>query len=232
MQRCASSSAPAVIGIFSHSTSRAFGRAWQPVVHEKKQTNTVPDLEPDAALKEALEPVYDRRDRLVAYQFKETGQVLTKEITTSFFYCPDCLGRIEATPRGVHAPDKKVTATSPDVPREEDNTDVLEPVTSLTWFKSKQRWCTCEIDTREADGGIRLCNAPLWTDARTEATQQKYPQIPYAAWSRAMEELTAEPTTLKSSTGIPLDNVPIHTENCSWRAPGSIRSRPDRRDAA
>ena len=126
----------------------------------------MPDLEPDAALKEALEAVYDRRDRLVAYQFKETGQVLTKDITTSFFYCPDCLGRIEATPRGVHAPDKKVNTSSPDVPREEDDTDVLEPVTSLTWFKSKQRWCTCEIDTREVDGSIKLCNAPLWTDAQ------------------------------------------------------------------
>ena len=190
MQRCASSPAPAVIGIFSHSTSRAFGRAWQPVVHEKKQTKTVPDLEPDAALKEALEAVYDRRHRLVAYQFKETGQVLTKDITTSFFYCPDCLGRIEATPRGVHAPDKKVNTSSQDVPREEDDTDVLEPVTSLTWFKSKQRWCTCEIDTRAVDGSIRLCNAPLWTDARTEATQQKYPQIPFADWSQAMEVLT------------------------------------------
>src|SRR5260370_20062472 len=65
MQRCATSTAPAVIGIFSHSTSRAFGRAWQPVVLEKAHSNTVPDLEPDAALKEALEPVYDRRDRLL-----------------------------------------------------------------------------------------------------------------------------------------------------------------------
>ena len=194
MQRCATSPAPAVIGIFSHSTSRAFGRAWQPVVREKKQTNTVPDLEPDAALKEVLEPVYDRRDRLVAYQFKETGQVLTKDITTSFFYCPDCLGRIEATPRGVHASDKKVNASSPDVSREEDDTDVLEPVASLTWFKSKQRWCTCEIDTRTVDGGIRLCNAPLWTDARTEATQQKYPQVPFAHGMRneVSEELISK----------------------------------------
>jgi Uncharacterised methyltransferase family (DUF6094) len=198
MQRCATSPAPAVIGIFSHSTSRAFGRAWQPVVHEKAHSNTVPDLEPDAALKEALEPVYDRRDRLVAYQIKETGQVLTKEITTSFFYCPDCLGRIEATPRGVHTPDKKVSASSTDVPREEDTTDVLEPVTSLTWFKSKQRWCTCEIDTRTVDGGIKLCKAPLWTDARTESTQQKYPQVPFAAWSQAMEVLTTDSTTMKS----------------------------------
>ncbi len=198
MQRCASSPAPAVIGIFSHSTSRAFGRAWQPVVQERKQTTTVPDLEPDAALKEALEAVYDRRDRLVAYQFKETGQVLTKDITTSFFYCPDCLGRIEATPRGVHAPDKKVNTSSQDVPRDEDDTDVLEPVTSLTWFKSKQRWCTCEIDTREADGGIRLCNAPLWTDARTETTQQKYPQVPFAGWSQAMDVLTTGMTGMTS----------------------------------
>ena len=37
MQRCATSPAPAVIGIFSHSTSRAFGRAWQPVVQERKR---------------------------------------------------------------------------------------------------------------------------------------------------------------------------------------------------
>jgi hypothetical protein len=196
MQRCASSPAPAVIGIFSHSTSRAFGRAWQPVVHEKKQTTIVPDLEPDATLKEALEPVYDRRDRLVAYQFKETGQVLTKELTTSFFYCPDCLGRIEATPRGVHAPDKKVNTSSQDVPREEDDTDVLEPVTSLTWFKSKQRWCTCEIETRAADGGIKLCNAPLWTDARTEVTQHKYPHVPFAAWSQVMEGVMTGQTTI------------------------------------
>jgi len=199
MQRCATSPALAVIGIFSHSTSRAFGRAWQPVVHERVHTNTVPDLEPDAALKEVLEPVYNRRDRLVAYQFKETGQVLTKDITTSFFYCPDCLGRIEATPRGVHSSDKKVNTSSSDIPREEDNTDVLEPVTSLTWFKSKQRWCMCEIDTRAVDGGIRLCKAPLWTDARTEVTQQKYPQVPFAAWEQAMEVLITEQTTMRSS---------------------------------
>jgi hypothetical protein len=199
MQHCASSPAPAVIGIFSHSTSRAFGRAWQPVVQERKQTNSVPNLEPDAALKEALEAVYDRRDRLVAYQFKETGQVLTKDITTSFFYCPDCLGRIEATPRGVHTSDKKVNTSSQDVPREEDDTDVLEPVTSLTWFKSKQRWCTCEIDNRTVDGSIRLCNAPLWTDARTEATQQKYPQVPFADWSQAMKVLTTGSTIMQSS---------------------------------
>ncbi len=198
MQRCATSPAPAVIGIFSHSTSRAFGRAWQPVVLEKAHSNTVPDLEPDAALKEALEPVYDRRDRLVAYQFKETGQVLTKDVTISFFYCPDCLGRIEATPRGVHTPDKKVSASSSDVPRGED-TDVLEPVTSLTWFKSKQRWCTCELDTLSVDGGIKLCKAPLWTDARTEPTQQKYPQVPFAAWSQAMEVLTIGSMTMRSA---------------------------------
>jgi len=198
MQRCAISPAPAVIGIFSHSTSRAFGRVWQPVVRERAHTNTVPDLEPDTALKEALEPVYDRRDRLVAYRFKETEQVLTKDVTISFFYCPDCLGRIEATPRGVHTPEKAAnTPSSSDVPREDD-TDVLEPVTSLTWFKSKQRWCTCEIDTRTVEGGIRLCKAPLWTDARTEATQQKYPQVPFAAWSQAMEVLTTGSTTVKS----------------------------------
>ena len=186
------------------------------------------------ALKEELEAVYDRRHRLVAYQFKETGEVLTKDITTSFFYCPDCLGRIEATPRGVHASDKKVNTSSPDVPRDEDDTDVLEPVTSLTWFKSKQRWCTCEIETRAADGGIRLCNAPLWTDARTEATQQKYPQIPYAAWSQAMEVLTTGITAMTSGS----DALSHQTKFLSTQksapggASGSVRNRPDRSDAA
>jgi hypothetical protein len=189
MQRCASSPAPAVIGIFSHSTSRAFGRAWQPVVHERKQVTTVPDLEPDDVIREELEAVYDRRHRLVAYQCKETGQVFTKDITTSFFYCPDCLGRIEATPRGVHASDKKANTSSPDIPVDEDNLEVLEPVTSLTWFKSKQRWCTCEIESRTVGGGIRLCKAPLWSDARTEIMQQKYPQLSFADWSQAMEVL-------------------------------------------
>ena len=33
---CAHCSAPAVIGIVSHSLTRAFGRAWQPVVREKR----------------------------------------------------------------------------------------------------------------------------------------------------------------------------------------------------
>src|SRR5260370_13960698 len=121
MKRCATSTAPAVIGIFSHSTSRAFGRAWQPVVLEKAHSNTVPDLEPDAALKEALEPVYDRRDRLVAHQIKKTGQALNKQITTPFFYCPGCLGRSEAAPRGGHTPHKKVRASSSCVPRHRDN---------------------------------------------------------------------------------------------------------------
>ena len=145
-------------------------------------------------------PSYDRRHRLVAYQFKETGQVLTKDISTSFFYCPDCLGRIEATPRGVHASEKKANTSSPDVLGDEDDTDVLEPVTSLTWFKSKQRWCSCEIETRAVDGGIRLCNAPLWTDARTEIMQQKYPQVSFADWSRAMQVLTTGKATMKSGS--------------------------------
>src|SRR5258708_14973413 len=47
MQHCASSPAPAVIGIFSHSTSPALWGASQPGVTEKKQTNIVPDPEPD-----------------------------------------------------------------------------------------------------------------------------------------------------------------------------------------
>jgi hypothetical protein len=207
MQRCATSTAPAVIGIFSHSTSRAFGRAWQPVVHEKMHTNIVPDLEPDPALKDEIEPVYNRQSRLVAYRHKGTDQVLTKEMFVSYFYCPDCMGRIEATPRGGQAPKKATRASSSDVPDEDDEAETQEPVTSLTWFKSKQRWCTCEVETRRADGGIRVCRAPLWTDARTEATQQKYPHVPFAAWSRAMNALTMGSTLKQASASHPAKSL-------------------------
>ena len=47
MQRCAESHAPAVIGILSHSLTRAFGREWRPVVREKQITRREPVLEPE-----------------------------------------------------------------------------------------------------------------------------------------------------------------------------------------
>jgi len=41
----------------------------------------------------------------------------------------------------------------------------------LIWFEDKPRHCA-------------HCSAPLWTDARIKATQAKYPQIPFATWSK------------------------------------------------
>src|SRR5207237_9466908 len=46
MQRCAISSAPAVIGILSHSLTRAFGREWRPVAREQQIPRRGPGLEP------------------------------------------------------------------------------------------------------------------------------------------------------------------------------------------
>jgi hypothetical protein len=99
----------------------------------------------------------------------------------------------------VHTSDNKVNTSSQDVPKDEDNLEVLEPVTSLTWFKSKQRWCSCEIEAMTIDGGIKLCKAPLWTDARNEIMQQKYPQLSFAAWSQAIEVLTTGKSNMTAS---------------------------------
>ncbi len=212
MQRCALSPAPAVFGIFSHSTSRAFGRAWQPVVLEKSETSRVPDLEPDASLQDQLEAIHGKGGRVVAYQFKDSGQVLTKEVSISYYYCPDCKGRIEATPRGMQRPEKPANpapasgaSTDEDAPGQQEiagaDSEALEPVTSLTWFKSRPRWCQCEVETHRLEGESRVCNAPLWADARVEATARKYPQLPFAGWSQAVEAMLAQRAMHSGVTG-------------------------------
>src|SRR5260370_10849190 len=158
MQRCAKSTAPAVIAIVSHSLTRAFGREWQPSVLERTSTSVVPDLDPDAALTPSLEPVYDRKDRLVGYRCKDSGDLLTKEVKVSHFYCPTCsvsrryppfahVGRIDAVP-GQRDPspgqeqgtqDGQVRAGEE---QEREHERQSEPVTSLTWFRQKPRGCS------------------------------------------------------------------------------------------
>jgi predicted RNA methylase len=197
MQRCATSKAPAVIAIFSHSTTRAFGREWRPVVSEKMHTSIVPVLDPDEDLRELLEPVRDQHDRLVGFRFIGSDDLLTREVTVPYFYCPDCQGRIDAVPGRINTPagQEKGEATGVlKAAQEKEDERLSEPVTSLTWFKTKQRWCTCRSDARNLPGphnaeGRQRFRTPLWSDARTEATQRKHPQLPFAAWSKAMTRL-------------------------------------------
>src|SRR6266699_3496006 len=208
LERCATSAAPAVFAIFSHSTTRAFGREWQPAVLERAYTSVVPDLEPDETIKAFLEPVYDQKDRLVGYRFKDSGDLLTKEVKVSHFYCPTCcisrryplaglIGRIEAVPgqrdqlsgQEQNKQEGQVRA-SEDQDREQARQS--EPVTSLTWFRQKPCWCSCPTDRRNEERrsvGTPVLRAPLWQERRLAATERKNPQIPFAAWSQAMTSL-------------------------------------------
>ena len=216
-ERCATSAAPAVFAICSHSTTRAFGREWHPAVLERAYTSVIPDLEPDEALKASLEPVYDQKDRLVGYRPKGSGDLLTREVKVSHFYCPTCsvsrryppggrVGRIDAVPGQHDQPggqeqgkqEGQVCATE-----DQDQARQSEPVTSLTWFRQKPRWCTCPTDRRNEERrsvGKLVLRAPLWQERRVAATERKNPQLPFAAWSQTMASLV-DAAREKEATG-------------------------------
>ncbi len=206
MQRCAESPAPAVIGILSHSLTRAFGREWRPVVREKQILRREPVLEPPRDLLPKLDPVYDERRVLTGYRWKANGELYTEETTVTHFFCPDCGAQIRATPGRLHEreerPDEEespLTALKKARQEEEEEedeaaSDSLEPVTSRTWFALKQRWCRCSLDARNRPGprnpgGRTRVKTPLWSEVRLAAAQRKQPQLPFAVWSAAVEQL-------------------------------------------
>ena len=201
MQRCTESRAPAVIAILSHSLTRAFGREWRPVVREKQITRREPVMEPEKDLLPKLESVYDERHVLTGYRWKSSGELYTQEVSVSYFFCPDCNGQIKATPGRLHEreqrPDEEESplAALKKAEQEEEEaseSDSVEPVTSRTWFTLKPRWCRCRADARNRSGphnpnGRTRVRTPLWSEARIEAAQRKHPQLPFAAWSAAID---------------------------------------------
>jgi hypothetical protein len=202
MQRCAESTAPAVIAILSHSLTRAFGREWHPVVKEKQFTRRESILEPAKELLPKLEPVYNEQGVLTGYRWKASGKLYAREETVTHFYCPGCGGQIEATPGKLHEREQRSDEEEQQfsalkkVQQEEEvaESDDLEPVTSKTWFTLKPRWCRCRSDARNKPGpsnpeGRRRVRTPLWTDARREAAQRKHPQLSFGSWSAAIHRL-------------------------------------------
>jgi hypothetical protein len=202
MQRCAESSAPAVIAILSHSLTRAFGREWHPVVREKRITRRESILEPEKELLPQLEPVYNEQQVLTGYRWKATGKLYAREETVTHFFCPGCGGQIKAIPGKLHEREQRPEEEEQQlsalkkVQREEEvvESDDLEPVTSKTWFTLKPRWCRCRTDARNQPGlrnpeGRTRVRTPLWTDARLEAGQRKHPQLSFASWSAAVQSL-------------------------------------------
>jgi SAM-dependent methyltransferase len=178
MRRCVESHAPAVVGLVSHSQSRAFGRMWQPAVLERQVARRVPELEPSEEQLLELDPIYDR-GTLVGYRSNATGEVLTKVQQITLFFCPDCGRLVEASPWGHRLDQKQGKTLAEDQESEarpsEGEDDLVEPVTSRTWFEQKPRWC-------------RHCNGALWTEARVPAAARKYPSVPFATWAEGAEQ--------------------------------------------
>lgn len=153
LDRCAMSEAPAVIAIFSLSQTKDFGNEWLPAPIERRKTHQVPDL--DDAARERGEPVL-AGDIVVGYTDPETSDLITKEVTTSRFFCPDCGRPIEDVPLNM-----------------KEDEDTIEPVTSLTYFQLKRRWC-------------RHCRAALNAKDRIPERRAKWPHVPFAVWSRGI----------------------------------------------
>jgi hypothetical protein len=199
-KRCAESAAPAVIGIVPHSLTRAFGREWQPALLEKAVTRDEPVKEPEAHLLLRLTEAYDEQHLLMGYRWKTTGELYTKPVTETHFFCPGCGGLIRAIPGKLHDVEQK--------PDRDDETRGLQlllaagqseamldderavPVTSRTYFTLKPRWCQCTTDARNAtpDGRTRV-RTSLWTEARRPDAQRKHPQMGFAAFSRAVAQV-------------------------------------------
>jgi hypothetical protein len=204
LARCAESRAPAVVAVFPHSLTRAFGRAWQPAVIEKEILTEVKVTEPEEAVRTRLRPVTDEGGKLIGYQWKHTGAWYSRLESATRFSCPDCGRIVKAIPGKLHEVEKKsaddeeglaLFKQSQVAELEQEDDDLLEPVTSRTWFTLKQRWCDCQeprhrhreqADNREAKHRPRT---PLWTDARLPAAQRKHPQMSFASWSQAVSRL-------------------------------------------
>jgi len=92
----------AVIGILSHSLTRAFGREWRPVVREKQITHAEAVLEPPRDLLPKLGPVYSEGPVLASYRWKASGELNTEETTITHFFCSGCGGQIRSTPGRLH----------------------------------------------------------------------------------------------------------------------------------
>ncbi len=175
LRRCATSTAPLVLAIASHSHSRAFGRAWRPAVIEQQVRQRVPLLDPPPGEVAAYVAIKEH-DQIVGYRAPATGELVTTLRTVTRFRCPHCGVVIRGKPYGgqharaeVPAPAPEPTAENLSPAAEEDN-DILEVVTNRTYFTTRPRTCPD-------------CGDPLWTAVRTNPKQRG---IPFGAWAAAV----------------------------------------------
>ncbi len=211
---CATSSAPAVIAIFPHSLTRAFGRAWQPAVIERQIVTEVKVTEPDESLLERLKPVKNEHGVLLGYKWKDSGEWYTRPERATRFFCPSCFGMVKAVPGKLHEVEKQpqdegmlLFKKKPEMADNEDGDDKLEPVTSRTWLTLKPRWCHCRADAHSRtlhERAQERVRTPLWTDARRPEVQQRHPQLSFACWSEAIERVQRR-AQIRAGSLSPLD---------------------------
>ena len=97
---------------------------------------------------------------LLGYADRDTGEIVRHETTTTTFVCPDCGAQVTDVP--LH---------------NTEDEDTYEPVTSATYFTVKRRWC-------------RHCGGALNAKDRISARWRHWPHVPFATWSRGVEQPT------------------------------------------
>jgi len=187
----------AVVAIFSQSSTRAMQIDWGPAVIEVPQgTKVVNDLEADGIAE------FNEAGRLIAKRDRETGELLTKEVAYSHFYCPTCGSLIEASPRSLRLRTEEEGIDEEVL--DEQLEDELQPVEQLEWFTLQPRWCQHPLGLKERRGSAasreheQVCGAPLWTKRRLAEVEKKYPRLSFAQWAqgsaaRAKRKASGEP---------------------------------------
>ncbi|MGH3180283.1 MAG: hypothetical protein ACRDOE_00010 [Streptosporangiaceae bacterium] len=186
MDRCAEERCPAIIAIFSHSTTRPQLLTWRPSVLERPQgTRAIPDLEA------AGEPILDAAGRLIGKKDPRSGEVITRKLPVSQFYCPECKQLITATPRSLMSGFEQLD--SDDLVLDALEAAEERPVEHIAWFREQPRWCRNVRPVKERRGSKarrrseQVCGAPLWTRCRLPEVEARYPQLPFAAWASGVE---------------------------------------------
>jgi hypothetical protein len=168
MGRCAVSTAPTVIAIVSQSLTSPGRLTWTTAVQPVDEGLVeVPDLDAEG------EPISDAQGRTIAVKDAQ-GQIITRLEHQYRFYCPDCGRVIMDIPRGEAVVTAQVDVDS-NVADAQDR-EALAPVGDIAHFLAKRRWC-------------RDCGGALWTKAYIDEVAAKYPSLPFAEWSAAMDAI-------------------------------------------
>ena len=211
---------PAVIALFSQSTTRPSRLKWHPaVIPISRGTQQVPDLQAEG------EPVYDGFDKLIGKRDHQ-GVLITKTIHKVHFLCPDCLHIIKATPRSLQT--SSTPADAEEEMLEKAESEEQRPVESIEWFQQQPRFCTNLRPLKERRGRAKrqTCGAALWSMHRIEAIERKAPQLPFSLWTQGIAARTSKgilsPPSSETETSAQHCRILTHTGSLGPALPDSF----------